>query len=234
MKIEPFEFGLEHNRLVVIDDFLSDAQGAVEIAKAIEPFAPERATAYPGLRHQLTPDQSQGAAYVRAVLAAAAPVVCRMYGVRSFDIVEASFSIVTRRPADLEPRQRLPHFDSFDPDHVAILHHLHRLPDTGTAFYRHSRTGFETASEARRSALEVAWAQDQIDYGDPKAAFAAESDGRYERIFSVAGRFNRLLVYQGALFHSGILPPDFAFDSNPATGRLTGTIFLKLNRRAAP
>lgn len=228
MKIEPYEFGLESNRLVVIEDVLADAQHAVDIARNLVPFAPERTTAYPGLRHQLTPDQTEGAGYVRAVLAAVAPVVCRMYGAPSFDIVEASFSIVTQRPADLTPRQRSPHFDSFDPNHVAILHHLHRLPGTGTAFYRHRRTGFEKASEARRPALEVAWAQDQAEYGDPKEAFAGSSDGRYEQIFAVEGRFNRLLIYQGALFHSGQVPPDFAFDPNPATGRLTGTIFLKI------
>ncbi len=225
MRIEPHELGTEKNRLLIVDDFLPDARQVVAFAARRAPFAPEKTTSYPGLRHQLTPDQPEGAAYVRAVLQAAAPAICGAFGARGFDIVEASLSIVTTRPPDLTPVQRMPHFDSPDPNHVAILHHLHDLPGTGTAFYRHRRTGFERASAARRTVLEPAWREDRLEYGEPQVGLAATG---YDKIFQAQGRFNRLLIYQGALFHSGVLPPDFSYDPDPRTGRLTGTLFVKL------
>jgi hypothetical protein len=226
MKITRYEFGAEKNPLVIIDDFLPDAQRAVEIAARIAPFAPERTHAYPGLRHQLTPDEHEGAAYVRAVLQTAAPIINETYCASSLQILAASFSVVTQPPDELEPRQRLPHTDSPDPSFIAVLHHLHHLPRTGTSFYRHRRTGFEKVSEARGPALREAWDQERAEYGEPGSAYFGDSDTRYEKIFEAEARFNRLVIYQGALFHSGTVPPDFKFDPDPRTGRLTGNIFV--------
>jgi hypothetical protein len=228
MNVEPHEVGAERNRVIVIDDVLQNAWRAVDIAAAIAPFAPERAFAYPGLRHNLTPDHQAGAAYVRALVEASGPSILAAYGAPSLNIVAASFSIVTQSPAELKSAQRLPHTDSYDANFVALLHHLHNVPGTGTGFYRHRRTGFETVSEARREALEAGWAEDWAEYGEPKQAFFADSDPRYEKIFQVEGRFNRLVIYPGSLFHSGLIPPDFPFDPNPRSGRLTGNIFVTL------
>jgi hypothetical protein len=59
--------------------------------------------------------------------------------------------------------------------------------------------------------------------------FTTETSDRYERIFHVEGRFNRLVIYQGAILHSGDIPHDFAFSSDPRAGRLTGNIFIQIN-----
>lgn len=228
MKIERCEFGAEKNRLIIIDDFLPDAERVVDAAARLAPFAPERDHAYPGLRHQLTPHDREGAAYVMTVLNTAGPVINETYGARSMRILAASFSIVTQAPAQLEPRQRLPHTDSPDATFIAILHHLHHLPRTGTSFYRHRSTGFEKVSEARRSILREAWDRERAEDGDPKQDYFRDSNARYEKIFEAEAQFNRLVIYQGALFHSGTVPPDFAFDPDPRSGRLTGNIFVDL------
>lgn len=227
MKIQTHEIGAERNPVVIIDDFLPEPEQAIEIAARIAPFAPVKVGAYPGLRHQLSADQ-EGAAYVVAVLKAAAPLFMKTYSASAFAIHSASFSIVTQKPDELELRQRLPHTDSPDPNYIALLHHLHHLPNTGTAFYRHRRTGFEKVSEDRRETLRQAWAQDSAEFGEPAQGFFA-ADARYENIFEAEARFNRLVIYQGALFHSGVIPPDFAYDPDPRRGRLTGNIFVSLN-----
>lgn len=227
MKVEVHEFGYERNRLIVVDDFLPDAERYVEMAAAIAPFAPEAVTAYPGRRHQLTPDQP-ASQYVRTALETVAPAINHVFNARGFSIIEASFSIVTKRASELTPQQRLPHWDSPDPNYLAILHHLHHIPGTGTGFYRHRRSGFERVSDSRRKVLEEALAQDSAAYGPPEDVFFADSDPRYEKIYEASGKFNRLLVYHGSLFHSGLIPGDFAFDPNPRAGRLTGTIFVQM------
>jgi hypothetical protein len=226
MKIERHEFGAEKNPIVIIDDFHPEPERAVEMAASLAPFPPVRDSGYPGLRHNLTPDHQEGARYARAVVEAAAPAISATFGEASLRIVAASLSVVTRRPAEVPPAQRLPHTDSYDENFIALLHNLHHVHSTGTGFYRHRRTGFERASEARRPALQAAWERDRAEYGQPKQAFFAESDAWYEKIFSVEARFNRLLIYQGALFHSGLIPEDFAYDPSPRTGRLMGMVCL--------
>lgn len=230
MKIERHEFGTEANKLVIIDDFLPGAERIVEFAARLAPFPPEQNHAYPGLRRELTPDEPEGAAYVQAALRAAAPVIQEMYGAPRFQILAASFSIVTQLPSQLAPRQRSPHTDSPDWDFIAVLHHLHNLPGTGTAFYRHRSTGFEKVSEARAPALREAWDRERAEHGLPGPAYFRESDARYEKIFEAEARFNRLVIYQGSLFHSGTVPPDFKFDPDPRTGRLTGNMFVGVIR----
>ena len=135
-------------------------------------------------------------------------------------------TVASWRPAELTTVQRLPHTDSYDGNFIALLHNLHHHHNTGTAFYRHRRTGFERVSEERRPALEAAWAQDRLEFGEPKQDFFGASDSRYEQIYSVEARFNRLLIYQGSLFHSAVIPADFDYDPNPRSGRLMGMVCL--------
>lgn len=225
MNVEIHHFGNEQNQLVVIDDFLPNVERYIDMAAALAPFPPEEASGYPGSRHQLTPDQP-ASQYVLAALQTAAPVINRAFEANGFSVVEASFAMVTKRPSELRPLQRIPHRDSTDPNFLATLHHLHRLADTGTGFYRHRRTGFERMSEARRQAFDEAFALDTAEFGPPEDAFFGDSDRRYEKIYEAPAKFNRMLIYRGSLLHSGLIPDDFAFDPNPRTGRLTGTIFL--------
>lgn len=227
MNVEVHEFGNERNRLIAIDDFLPDAERYVAMAASFAPFASEEITAYPGLRQQLTPDLP-AAQYVRAALETAAPAINRAFNARGFSVVEASFSIMTKRASQMTPQQRLPHWDSTDPRYLAILHHLHHVPGTGTGFYRHRRTGFERMSETRRKAFDEAVALDTAAYGPVGDVFIADSDARYEKIYEAPGKFNRLFIYHGALLHSGLIPGDFAYDPNARTGRLTGNMIVRL------
>lgn len=231
MHVDVQDFGKEQNRLVVIDDFLRDAERYVDMAASLA-FAPETVTGYPGMRAQVSPGEP-ASFYVRAVLQAAGPVIAKAFDAAAYKIVEASFAIVTKRPSELTPLQRLPHRDSTDPNYLAILHHLHHVPGTGTNFYRHRRTGFERMTEDRLEAFNAAAAQDTAEYGPPGDSYASDTDRRFEKIQEGPAVFNRLLIYRGALLHSGHIPEDFAFDPSPRTGRLTGMVFIVTEPRAA-
>lgn len=227
MDIKVHEIGNDKSRVVVIDDFLEDARSAVATAAALAPFPPEKDVAYPGLRRVITPADAAADAYMVAVVEQAAPFIGGVFDADAFDMVEASFSLVTRRRDELAPQQRVPHFDSPDQTLLAVLHYLNDIPGTGTAFYRHRATGIERVTEARLPALQAAAAVEMAQLGPPKPGFIGASDERYEQILHVEGRFNRLLIYQGALLHSGFIPDDFDFSPDPRLGRLTGNIFVR-------
>jgi hypothetical protein len=230
MAIDVYELGREGARIVVIDDFLSDPDFAIRQAVALAPFPDVGTNYYPGARRAVTPDDRDAFAYVDATCQAIAPVLRQIYGVERFQIREASFSLVTRRPHETQLIQRVPHYDSVQPADFALLHYLGRTPMGGTGFYRHRRTGYELLSPHRSEAFHAALDQDLETFGPPQPVYFNESSEAWEKIGEVEWRFNRLVIYPGALFHSGLIPDDFAFSSDPGNGRLTGNIFLRATK----
>jgi len=53
------------------------------------------------------------------------------------------------------------------------------------------------------------------------------SNNEFEEIMSFEAKFNRLIMYRGTSLHSGIIRPEYNFDPNPQTGRLTITSFYE-------
>ncbi len=227
MDVQLYEIGQSRSRVVVIDNFLPEARRAVDLAAAMAPFPPEGETAYPGLRRQINPDDT-ASRYVIACMKTVAPLIGKVFASPGFRLLEASFSLVTTPPEALSAVQRLPHFDWADLNILAVLHHLHDVPDTGTSFYRHIASGVERVDAEAAPRLRQAMRDEDARLGAAEGFTTGTSD-RYEKIFHVEGRFNRLVIYQGALLHSGDIPQDFAFSSDPRTGRLTGNIFIQVN-----
>lgn len=229
MDFEVHEVGRSKSKVVVIDDFLTDAPGAVEAAVALPPFPAETKTAYPGRRHQIGPGD-KASAYVMEILKTAGPFIQRHYDAVNFRVFEASFSLVTTPPDEMSPRQRVPHYDWADPSHLAILLHLHHVPGTGTAFYRHVASGVEQVSQETAPELRRL-VQAEFDESNPVAiSSGGQSNSHYEKMFQVDGCFNRLVIYQGCLLHSGYVSPDFDYSDDPRTGRLTANVFIQIAR----
>ena len=51
------------------------------------------------------------------------------------------------------------------------------------------------------------------------------SDAHYEQIGQIEGVADRLVLYRGALLHSGIITPRATLGADPRTGRLTANLF---------
>jgi hypothetical protein len=47
------------------------------------------------------------------------------------------------------------------------------------------------------------------------------------RFGAVEGIVDRIVIYQGSLLHSGIIPPGMNFSADPREGRLTANIFVR-------
>lgn len=220
--------GASGSPLLVVDGATGDAPHVVRIASALAPFPPARGNQYPGLRRFIGPGDAAAAGYARALLRALAPAINAAFGVDGFDLLDASFSLVTVRPEALAPVQRAPHFDSVDPLHLAVLHYLSGTDGGGTAFFRQRATGIERVTAANNRAFVAAARAEAAGW----RGYIAGSNASFERIGAVAAEPDRVIVYPGGLLHSGTIPPDTAFSAAPADGRLTANFFVRGRPRA--
>ena len=228
MKPQLLRFGTSQTPVVVIDDFSGSAEAVAQLAEALAPFPAIDVNYYPGVRRLITRDDADANAYVERTCEATGQFIAGAFDIDRFTFVEASFSIVTLKPNELRPVQRLPHFDSPDPKYLALLHYLRVPPGSGTAFYRQRSTGIERVTDANLdlfvSTAKAAEAKLADDSG-----YIHGSNEFYEEIGAVEAVPDRMLIYQGSLLHSGIIPPDMRFSADPQEGRLTANLFVRGN-----
>ena len=233
MGVNIVRVGLEQTPVIIIDDFVQHPGDLVAMAVAMSPFPSVADNYYPGVRRVFRPEDTGAASYVDQVCQGLAGLLHQVYGWGEYRVVEASFSMVTRRPEDLRPLQSIPHFDNPDVENIAILHYLSHRPSGGTAFYRHGRTGFENLTPPRVEPYLTALNLDLAQYGPPAGYFSGSGHG-FEEIAAVEDRFNRAIIYPGSLLHSGIVPEGANFSNDPRLGRLTANVFIRALRPQAP
>jgi hypothetical protein len=224
MTSQVLTFGQSQAPILVIDDFSGALPEIRALAKSLAPFPTERTTRYPGLRRLLLPSDPAGFGYVARTIEACVPFIGKVFGFKGFSLQEASFSMVTTAPESLLAGQKVPHFDQTDPGYLAILHYLSDTPGSGTAFYRHRATGIEQVAEANREAYSTARQGEAEQAGH---GYMSGSTSFFEQTGFIEGAPDRLIIYQGNLLHSGLIPPDMAFSEDPLIGRLTGNIFVR-------
>ena len=217
--------GAEQLPVIVIDSALQQAKMLVELAAAgdwsvTSPF-------YPGIRATAPQD------YASALARVLTPIIQRAFAWPNAEVSpdESTFSLVTTREADLVPFQRVPHFDGTDPYTLAALHFLCETPDTGTAFYRHNETGYESVVPERLETYQKSTDAEHRLGKTPQSGFIRGSGALFTQTALIEGRFNRLLVYQGHTLHCGYIPPDFSYSDDPRKGRLTANTFLRVTPR---
>ncbi|MEM9532873.1 MAG: DUF6445 family protein [Pseudomonadota bacterium] len=213
-------FGEEQHPVVIIDGFVP-APGKLAKLAGAQTFA-AGGPYYPGIRAPAPPEH----------LAPCGPVLEQVlrevFGVRrGVRLTETNFSLVTTPPGELKLIQRLPHFDSCDPDRFALLHYLSGTEFGGTGFYRHRATGFESLSAERLPAYESALKEEVERLGPPPGGYLLGSTAQFEQIGQVEAAPNRAVLYAGRILHSGqILKPE-GLSSDPWNGRLTVNTFLE-------
>ena len=225
MKPELRHVGESRTPVVVIDDFSGSLERILETADALAPY-PRHTNYYPGLRRIFTAADTAANAYVDETCERAAQFIAGAFDIDSFDLLEASFSMVTLKPTELTPPQRAPHFDTTNQKDLALLHFLRVPPNSGTAFFRQRTTGIERVTDLNVSVYvpvaEVQTAQLPADSG-----YFHSSDEFFEQIGAVEAVPDRMVIFQGSLLHSGIIPPDMPLTADPRQGRLTANIFVR-------
>jgi hypothetical protein len=223
VKPELRRVGNSQSPVVVVDDFTGDAERLARAADALAPFPRETDSYYPGVRRMIDESEPQAFDLVAQCCRDAAQFIAGAFDLDSFTLLRASFSMVTVDPSQLTAQQRAPHFDSTEPKYLALLLYL-RVPEgTGTAFYRQRSTGLEVVTDDNVDSF-FAGARGSAP---PGSGYILGSNDFYEQIGAVEAVPDRLVIYQGSLLHSGIIPPDMILSPDPRAGRLTCNIFVR-------
>jgi len=224
MKIRPFlhkdfrmrvdHIGTQRAPVIVIDNFLLDADQMVEHAATQSRFTPATAL-YPGIQAPIpAPYPLFAHFFTRAMIP-------EVFGLGDRDVIDSrcTFSMVTVRPDKVGLRQRIPHTDFLDPNHIVLLHYLYDAPGGGTAFYRHRSTGFEVMSVDQRARYE-ALLKDELQRAPPTDYIGGDTP-IFEQIAAYDAAFNRAVLYRSTSLHAASVPPGFSYSPDPRKGRLT-------------
>ena len=224
MNIRPFlhknvkmtvdRIGTSGSAVLVIDNFLLDADRMVEYAATEARFGPATAL-YPGIQ---APIPAPYPHFVHNFMRALIPQV---FGLADLDVVDmrSNFSMITVEAGKVGIRQRIPHMDLIDPNHIVLLHYLYDAPQGGTAFYRHKSTGFEQMNQEQRTLYE-AQLKDEIAR-HPQEGYIGGGTPIFDQIAAYPAVFNRAIVYRSTNLHAACVPPDFSYSEDPRQGRLT-------------
>ncbi|GAB3737400.1 hypothetical protein GCM10028862_22780 [Luteimonas pelagia] len=216
---------------VVVDDALADPDAWVERAAAhAAAFRGEPGNAYPGPELPLpevvaTQFDRFFSEHARVHL-----------GARRVLRSHCRLSITTRPPGELAPRQWIPHVDRLEAGHgqsiaASVLYLFRDAALGGTSFYRPRRPLPEIAALVQDSAALDADAF-SARHGIPRG-YPDDSDW-FAKVATVPARFNRLVFYDGTLFHAGEIRAPDRLDPDPRRGRLTLNGFFLCRRSLAP
>lgn len=203
---------------IVIDDALANPEGLVNWA-VTQRFRPPEGFPYPGVILDAPPSvtaliRDYFAQHVRGPL-----------GGRRTLSTTVRLSLVTLAPQQLRPMQWQCHRDrlgraSPEVRLAAMVAYLFRDRELGgTSFYRPRLSDEETErmvdDSGRMSAAEFS-----ARYG-LEGGYLGGSNRYFERVAQVPAAWNRMLFYNGDLFHSGDITAPARLSGDPRSGRLT-------------
>ena len=209
--------------VTVADNVLLHPQQLAEFGRGLK-FVEDDSNLYPGIRARLPEDFSRPFhEWLTNTL--------RCTGVleeSSYVHEDASFfSIVNKNRANLLPLQRIPHYDSIDPRVFAAVVYLFDRANSGTSFYRHRTTGYETIGDDNKDNYKMALNRNMKTLGPPAREYANGSNALFERTHSVDSVFNRIVIYPGNVLHAADIDGSLFTGNDNSQWRLTISSLIK-------
>ncbi|MDQ3287772.1 MAG: DUF6445 family protein [Pseudomonadota bacterium] len=229
-RIQVIPIGTRH-ACYVIDDALREPQRWVdEAASRFVDFDDSPHNVYPGPELRM-PDEISAqldhyfALHMRGRLGARRTL--RMY---------SRLSLATRAPQQLRPMQWLCHVDRLEvePGQCLAASVLYLFKDPalgGTSFYAPRRPLPEIARLIQASATLPA--EEFTARHGVRPGYMTRSNEWFEKLATVPARWNRLIFYDGGLFHSGEITSPEKLLPDPRAGRLTLNGFFICRRALA-
>jgi Family of unknown function (DUF6445) len=208
-------------QVTLVDKVFGDPQSVAALGFA-ESYAADPGNLYPGVRAAMP--ESFSTAFREWLT----PILQR-------PIVRDSsfFSVVTTASQDLLPIQCIPHFDSTDPNLFAAVIYLCDSRFSGTAFYRHRKTGYEEITEENLNNYKLALNHDMRTHGAPSKEYMNGDSVLFETIFYNELKFNSAIVYPGRALHAAKISRQFNAPKDKSEWRLTITALLHLSEHHA-
>jgi hypothetical protein len=208
--------------IALIDNVLDDPQGVAALGFA-QSYTEDRGNLYPGVRSAMP------ASFSAALRTWLTQILQRNGVLQANQAIyrdSSFFSVVTTASQDLLPVQRIPHYDSTDPQLLAAVIYLCDTRFSGTSFYRHRRTGYEEITEENQNNYHIALDNDLRKYGVPDKEYMNGDTAAFETIFCGPLRFNRAIVYPGRALHAGNIARQLSPPRDQTEWRLTITALL--------
>lgn len=215
-------------RCHVVDDALLDPHGLIDWVDRHR-FEPAEANAYPGQLMDAVPvlEQSLDGFFTQHIRA--------RFGARRTVGMYARFSLVTLPPAALRPNQWQCHRDrvAVAPALCAasVLYLFRDARLGGTSFYR-PRGSAEHTARMLADAQQLSNDEFGARYGVNPGYMTASND-HFEQTGHVPAAWNRLIFYDGGLFHSAQIEHPELLNDDTRRGRLTFNGFFACRRGAA-
>jgi hypothetical protein len=209
--------------VTMIDNVLREPQAVAALGLA-QSYAEDSGNLYPGLRAPMPESFS------KAFRAWLTPILQRsgvLAGNRAVYRDTSFFSVVTTPSTELLPIQRIPHYDSTDPNLFAAVLYLCDTRFSGTSFYRHRSTGYEEITEANCHNYQLALDNDLRIHGLPPQEYVNGDSVLFETIFSNELKFNSAIIYPGRILHAGNIKEGFRRPKDNSEWRLTVTALLQ-------
>lgn len=218
-RIERREFAGDAFALVV-DDALLEPARFVDFAAEHWPHARETAhNAFPG------PELPMPDAFTARLKDWFDQYLRRALGGRRTLRTHSRFAMATWPAGRLQPRQWLCHRDRDDvhPGERVAASVLYLFEDAalgGTAFYAPKHEALATARLVQDSSTLDPGAF-RARHPDVAPGYLVDSNAWFERLGVVEPRFNRLIAYNGDLFHTSHVADPARLSDDPRRGRLT-------------
>jgi hypothetical protein len=215
----------------VIDNALLDPDDMVDYAEAhLGRFEEAGHNAYPGPELRMPEDFSARldqffSEHLR-----------QQFGVRRTERMYSRLAMTATPPQRLRPSQSICHIDrlSVEPQHRIVASVLYLFRDErlgGTSFYAPKHPPqiiVPLIQDSGRMDADAFKARYGIDTG-----YITASNAWFEKLLTVPARYNRIIFYEGTLFHSGEIAHPELLTRSPRTGRLSLNGFFTCKKRLA-
>lgn len=219
------------HQCVVVDDFMLEPEALVEFAAHNRAqFRDAPGNYYPG------PEMPLGGTLAARIQDSFLQHARTPLKARRVLNMRGRLSLVTRRPDQLLAGQRLPHrdFTGLPAGEGAAAMVLYLFKDErfgGTSFFRPT-VAMDEIDALMRELKRREQAGEAAPAGVPPT-FAIGSSPWFEKMLTIAPRWNRAIFYSGEIFHSGHIDMPELMADDPLTGRLTVNAFFRLRMAAA-
>lgn len=208
--------GPERIPLLIIDHLLDRPEELVAYAASGCTLAPPT-DMYPGLRAPAPKS------YVEVLRKGLTKAINAAYSLPDLELHSAIsyLCVVTSKPQDLKPVQRMPHIDGTTANDFSTVHYLCSPDFAGTSLYRHRRTGYALIPDFRHDRYRTVLEQELRETPWTAQGYIGGDTEMFERIASAKVAFNRMVLYPSNALHSADIGHDFAFDPDPTKGRFS-------------
>jgi hypothetical protein len=221
----------ERHFCLIVDDAVLNADELVEFASERRAeFSSVDFSYYPGVYLEAPADVAQQLTDYFQLHAR------RHFDARRCVETVCRFSIATLAPQALRPLQWVCHRDNvgLDPKlsmQASVLYLYRDSQLGGTGFYAPTRSAAETGALFADARL-ISPSAFTEKYGIAPG-YMHEGNAWFQRIGSVAAKWNRLIIYDGGMLHASDIDAPHLLSADPASGRLTLNGFFTCRRNLA-